>query len=532
MTSEPDGPLIADIDAERAVLGACMTSAAAVERAIDVLDGSDDFVRPAHRMIWRALVDLTVTGRPTDPVVLRDELRRRGEIARVGEGAYLAELYAVAPPGVEIEYHAGIVAGLGTRRRALEVVEHARQRLQSPEADAAEVVTDVIAALDLTRQERAGALGGPEFILLDDFLAVEDEPAFYRVDGLWPVGGRIVAAAQFKAGKTTMRDNVVRALVDKEEFLGAFSVTPPEGRVVIIDNELDERMLRRWLRDQGIVNTRQVAVLSLRGKVGTFDLRDRAGRARWATKLRAIEASVVILDCLRPVLDALGLSEDKDAGQFLVAFDALLDEAGVSEGLVNHHMGHNGERSRGDSRILDWPDVTWRLVREKGEDGETLADARRYFSAYGRDVDVPEGLLTYDQPHRRLLLAGGTRRETAADAVIPDILDYLTGNPGASGRAVESALSPHPHKRLDVRTALRRAIGQGKVDTAEGPRRAILHFATTPENASAPSAPSVRQRTSDECASAPIGRTAHTHPEEGQCAAAHSDDQGPIDDPR
>lgn len=480
VTDEPDVPLIADIAAERAVLGAAMLSPKVVEQVVEILDGSHDFVRPAHRMIWQALVDLALTGRPTDAVVLRDEMRRRGELAQVGDGSYLAELYRAAPVGAEAGYHADIVAALGTRRRALEVVERARQRLQNPEADASEVVGDVIAALDLTAQERAGAHGEPEFVLLEDFLAIEDEPTLYRIEGLWPVGGRVVAAAQFKAGKTTMRDNVVRALVDKEEFLGAFAITPPEGRVVIIDNELDERMLRRWLRDQDIANTRQVAVLSLRGRVATFDPRDRAGRARWAKKLRAIDASVVILDCLRPVLDALGLSEDKDAGQFLVAFDALLDEAGVSEALVNHHMGHNGERSRGDSRILDWPDVTWRLVREKGEDGETLADARRYFAAYGRDVDVPEGLLTFDRATRRLILAGGTRRETAADAAIPDITAYLRQNPGASGRAIEQALSPHLHKRADIRTALRRAITQGQIDTTDGPQRKIMHFLAEP----------------------------------------------------
>jgi AAA domain len=283
-----------------------------------------------------------------------------------------------------------------------------------------------VAALGLVRQDRAGALGEPEFVLLDEFLAVEDEPTRYRVDPLWPVGGRIVAAAQYKAGKTTLRDNIVRALVDKEDFLGAFPVAPPDGRVAIIDDELDEAMLRRWLREQGIVNAGRVAVLPLRGKVGSFDLRDRAVRARWATKLRAVEAGVVLFDCLRPVLDALGLSEDKEAGRFLVHFDALLDEAGLSEGLVVHHMGHNGERSRGDSRILDWPDATWTLVRERGEDGETAADARRYFAAYGRDVDVPEGLLTFDRERRRLTLSGGTRRETAADGVLPDILDFLT----------------------------------------------------------------------------------------------------------
>lgn len=474
-----------DIEAEQAVLGACMESRKVVEQVNAVLDGSNDFYRPAHQMIWRALVDLALTERPTDPIVLRDELRRRGELARVGDGAYLLKLQAAAPVGVEAEHHARIVASCGLRRRALEALEDGERRLRSPESDPEDAVADVMAALDFTQQESAAA--GPDFVLLDDFLAIEDEPTQWRIDGLWPVGGRVVAAAQFKAGKTTMRDNVVRALVDKEQFLGKFDVTPPEGRVVIIDNELDERMLRRWLRDQNISNTHQVAVLPLRGRVGTFNLLDRATRARWAAKLRAVDAAVVVLDCLRPVLDALGLSEDKDAGRFLVAFDALLNEAGVSEGLVNHHMGHNGERSRGDSRIVDWPDVTWRLVREKGEDGETLAEARRYFAAYGRDVDQAEGLLSYDRETRRLHLEGGDRRETAADGVIPDILDYLTENPGASGRAIEAALQ-EMHKQRDIRTALRRAVERREVDTTNGPRRSVLHFVAEPKRVSALSA--------------------------------------------
>lgn len=325
----------------------------------------------------------------------------------------------------------------------------------------------------------------PGIVLLPDFLNVQDDPVHYRIDQLWPAGGRIILTAQYKAGKTTLRDNLVRALVDHEPFLGRFTITPPAGRVVIIDNELDPRMLRRWLRDQHITNTSQVAVVSLRGRVASFNLLDPTVRALWATKLHDINAAVIILDCLRPVLDARGLSEDKDAGRFLVAFDALLTESGATEGLVNHHMGHNGERSRGDSRILDWPDATWRLIRDRPDDTR----ARRYFTAYGRDVDIPEGLLTYNDTTRRLTLTGGTRRDTATDTVIPDILTHLNTHPGATGRAIEQALSPHPHRRTDIRTALRRAITQHQIATTEGPRRSVLHFLPPPANPSAPSAP-------------------------------------------
>jgi hypothetical protein len=221
------------------------------------------------------------------------------------------------------------------------------------------------AAARIVRLERAGALAEPELVSLKDFLALEDEPLVYRVDQLWPIGDRMVAAAQFRAGKTTLRDNLVRALADGGPFLGRFDVAPPAGRIVVFDNELDKRMLRRWMREQGIVNEDRVELVPLRGKVATFNLIEEDCRARWAEKIRAAVGSVVVLDCLRPVLDALGLSEDKDAGRFLVAFDALLAEAGAPEGVVTHHMGHNGERSLGDSRILDWPDATWKLVREK-----------------------------------------------------------------------------------------------------------------------------------------------------------------------
>lgn len=242
------------------------------------------------------------------------------------------------------------------------------------------------------------------------------------MDGVWPVGGRVVLAAQYKAGKTTLRNNLLRSLVDGDHFLDEFRVEAFEGTVVLIDNELDERMLRRWLREQGIKNTDRVHVLSLRGRVGSFDLLDDQVRARFANMIREVQGAVVLFDCLRPVLDALGLSEDKDAGRFLVAFDALLAESGASEAVVIHHMGHSGERSRGDTRLRDWPDVEWQLIRE-ATGGEQAAEARRFFKAYGRDVNVPEGLLEYDEETRRVTLAGGSRRQTTGENLVPALLE-------------------------------------------------------------------------------------------------------------
>ena len=232
----------------------------------------------------------------------------------------------------------------------------------------------------------------PPITTLDVRLAAPRPVTRYRIDEVAPDRSRIVLSAQYKAGKTILTANLIRALVDNEPFLGTFNVNTPARRVVLIDDELSENMLLNWLEDQGIVNTAAVWPVSLRGNVGTFNILDETCGALWVQRLREFETDYLILDCLRPVLDALGLDENREAGRFLVPFDALLAQAGINDSAIVHHMGHTGERSRGDSRIQDWPDAIWRLVRETDEPGSP-----RYFSAFGRDVNVPEGRLAFDE---------------------------------------------------------------------------------------------------------------------------------------
>jgi hypothetical protein len=63
--------------------------------------------------------------------------------------------------------------------------------------------------------------------------------------------------------------------------------------------------------------------------VGSFNRLDDRRRHEWATRLVELGCDHLVLGCLRPVLDAIGLDEHHDAGRFLVACDALLEKAGV-----------------------------------------------------------------------------------------------------------------------------------------------------------------------------------------------------------
>jgi len=254
----------------------------------------------------------------------------------------------------------------------------------------------------LYEQQKAGALTLPDMHGLQDLLDEPDEDVRWMIDGLLSVGGKFMLAAQNKAGKTTAMVNLVRSLADGNPYLNSFQ-TVPSSRTIVLDDEMNKRDLRRWYRDSGIINTTAVDIVPMRGYGSTFNILVPSVRTLWAERLRG--ADVVILDCLRPILDALGLDENHDAGRFLEAYDALMAEAGVETYGVVHHMGHAGERARGDSRILDWPDAVWNLRRDRPADPDAPEDdalVPRYFSAYGRDVAVSEGLLAYDRASRAL----------------------------------------------------------------------------------------------------------------------------------
>ncbi|GLI00321.1 AAA family ATPase [Phytohabitans aurantiacus] len=370
---------------------------------------------------------------------------------------------------------------------AREQVRRARRRERLASATDDEYVR--LLAREEAKKRRAAELAGdinvPDLVALPDFLAEVDDTPLWRFDGLWPRQGNIVLAAQYKAGKTTTVGNVLRSLADGDRFLGVFDVEPvTDGSIVLCDFEMPRVKLRDWLRRQEIRNADRIHLVPMRGLASTFDLLDDVIRASWVEKLRAAEARVWIVDCLGPILSSLGFSENenREVGRFLDALTATAAAAGVDEVLLVHHMGHAAERSRGASRLRDWPDAEWRLLRKKDDDNP-LADAepaaRRFFSAFGRDVDVREGQLVYDDARKRLVYAEGSRRETAALEALTAVLEYIRDHTGASGRVVEQAVTKdRTITQKSARDALAEAVDRAYAVTKDGGRRAKLHTLT------------------------------------------------------
>jgi len=351
-------------------------------------------------------------------------------------------------------------------------------------------------------QSRA-EVGLPPVRNLTALLAEPDVETVYRIEGVAPAGGRVMLAAQAKSGKTHLAGNLVRSLVDGDPFLGRFCVNGQARRVVVIDTEMSENMVRRWFRDQGIVNTDRVDVVALRGRVGAFNIINPQCRAEWAELLHG--ADYLILDCLRPALDALGLDEHRDAGKFVVAFDALLAEAGITDSLVVHHMGHGGLRARGDSRLQDWPDAHWRILRAKDDQ----PDSDRFFTAHGRDVDVPEGRLAFDPETRRLTYGDGSRkadtRQASRDEVLGEIIEILIqriaegNNEPMSRNDILAAAGESNRSARTVDPALDHGVIQSVLSKTNGPRKSHLYALTNPCTVCHKPVPDLMRRTHLDC---------------------------------
>lgn len=322
-------------------------------------------------------------------------------------------------------------------------------------------------ARGLLATAKAGAAPELAGIVLHDFLDQPDAPLAYRVDALWPAEGRVLLAAAAKSGKTTMvAANLLPSLVDGREFLGRHAAQRVDGRVVLLNMEVGENTLRRWMREAGIVNTAAVSVANLRGKASALTLATEAGRERLAAFLRSHEAEVVILDPLAPVLASLGLDENSnaDVAQFFAWWSEALYLAGVTDDLVVHHAGHAGQRSRGASRLLDEPDAVWTLTREGDDDtGEfSRLDPVRYLSAFGRDVEMAPEALAFNPVDKSLILTGQGKAEMKASKVVEAIREALSDGSAMSRSAICDAVGG---KRQRVWDAVEKLVRNGDLVT-------------------------------------------------------------------
>ncbi len=224
------------IEAERSVLAAMLLDKDAINTVIQILT-PEDFYRPAHQRICRAVYRLFERNEAVDVITLAEELTRAGDLERVGGQIQLAELLDSAASAANVEYHAKIVRERSTLRKLIRVTgEIAAEAYDTPE--------DVSTLLDLAEKKlfeiTESGLGGGFIsirdILVDSFDAIEDlyqnkrlitgvPSGFIDLDTYTSGFQRsefIVIAARPAMGKTALTLNVAQHVAVNERLPVAF----------------------------------------------------------------------------------------------------------------------------------------------------------------------------------------------------------------------------------------------------------------------------------------------------------------------
>lgn len=171
-----------DPAAEQAVLGGMLLSKDAIADVLEKLRPGD-FYKPAHQIVYDAILDLYGRGEPADAVTVAAELDRRGLLRRVGGAPYLHTLISTVPTAANAGYYAEIVAEKALLRRLVEagtrVVQYGYAGADG--ADVSDIVDRAQAEIYDVTERRAAE----DFVILEEIL----QPTMDEIDAIASEGG-------------------------------------------------------------------------------------------------------------------------------------------------------------------------------------------------------------------------------------------------------------------------------------------------------------------------------------------------------
>ena len=131
----------AAIEAEKSLLSAMMLKDGAAIPAVAATVDAEDFYRPEHRAIFRALVAVFDNGTPPNILLVEDELRRTGELNHVNR-SYLLSLVDLEFTTARAERYAKEIHEKATLRRLIEMSENLIENAYKQETAASELAAD------------------------------------------------------------------------------------------------------------------------------------------------------------------------------------------------------------------------------------------------------------------------------------------------------------------------------------------------------------------------------------------------------
>ncbi|MCF6157801.1 MAG: replicative DNA helicase [wastewater metagenome] len=225
MAAEPilERTLPQSVEAEMSVLGAMLLDNEVVSLIIPILN-KQSFYKTAHQELFQVILDLYDKGQRVDLVILREELKKRSLLEKVGGIEYLVELEEAVPTIGNVEYYAHIVREKAIKRNLIEVAAHIQKESFNEALDTDTLLDSSERAIfDITQKKFTTASTKLHDVLKLTFSRIENlndrqnrltglSTGFYDLDdltcGLQP-SELIIIAARPSMGKTSLALNIL-----------------------------------------------------------------------------------------------------------------------------------------------------------------------------------------------------------------------------------------------------------------------------------------------------------------------------------
>lgn len=389
--------------AEQSVLGGMLLSKDAIADVVECLRASD-FYKPAHETIYEAILSLYGHGSPADAITVADELKKRGELTRVGGAAYLHTLIASVPTAANAQYYAEIVKEHAIMRRLIEAGTKIAQLGYANETEVDTLVdqaqAEIYAVTDGNAKEDYGSFSEALEATMREIDANSNRP-----DGVYGVptdfieldeltgglhgGQMIVIAARPGVGKSTLALDIARSAAIHHHMATVFfslemSRTELAMRVLSAEGKISMGRLKKGdLDTEGWTN-----LATLQGRIDSaplfiddspnmtlMEIRAKCRRLKQRNDLK-----LVVLDYLQLMSSGKKVeSRQQEVSEFSRSLKLLAKELDVP--VIALSQLNRGSEQRTDKRPM---------VSDLRESGSIEQDADMVILLHREDMYNPE----------------------------------------------------------------------------------------------------------------------------------------------
>ena len=275
-----------DLIAEQSVLGGMLLSKDAISDVVEILRDRD-FYRPAHELIFDAILDLYGRGEPADAITVAAELTKRGDIARAGGAPYLHTLINAVPTAANASFYAKIVRERAIARRLVEAGTKIVQLGYSTEGEIDDVVDQAQAEVYQVTERRASE----DYVQLNTLLEETFDEMERISKGVGPEGvlsgfrdldkltngfhpsNMIVIAARPAVGKSTLALDIVRnAAIHEKKTAVIFSLEMSRSEITMRMLSAEARVALNSIRSGALTDDEWARLARRMGEISDAPL--------------------------------------------------------------------------------------------------------------------------------------------------------------------------------------------------------------------------------------------------------------------